>query len=242
MLNILSKIAIRLGVFLVAGYLSPAILFLANLIPLIGVAFFDWNANDIILIYVYETAIVLFFALLKIIYVQIIGKNDAYFDYLTTEQLRHSTVSIFLSDIFASIKNPFISIILCLLIFSGLLYSILFFSLLILDKDFILQEPIAYTIAGSTQQFWIALVVIAIEHFILFINNFLIWKEYNYFHPFAIPLKRIFFILFVMIIVIEVDEVFASHSFIFLAALIFLKMLGEMNMLIGERRNISKEK
>lgn len=234
MLNIFSKIFTRLGLFFLAGYLSPAILFLTNLVPLIGAAYFDWDANDIILIYIFETGIILFFALLKIIYIQVIGKNDAYLNNLTSEQLKNSTLSIFLSDVFSLFKNSFFAIIICVLVISAVLYLVLFIILIILDKNFLFQEPITYALSGSTQGFWIALAAITIEHIFLFINNFLIQKEYNYFHPFAIPLKRTFLLVLAMMILAGTKDNFSQQNLLYLTILIVLKMIGELSMLVRE--------
>lgn len=236
MSDIVSKIAVRLGVFLVSGYLSPIILFLANLVPLIGYIYLDWNANDIILIFVFETAVILFFALFKIIFLQIIGKRDAYISNLTSGQLKHSSLSIFLTDVFLIVNNFFVAVLICVLVIGLLLYSILFLSLLILDKGFLPSDPIAYIMSGSTRQYTVALIVIIVEHFFLFISNFLVGKEYNYFHPFAIPLKRTFLLLMAIIVAVKLSETFSDQHFVYLAALIFLKMLGELYMVMGERK------
>lgn len=236
MSDIISKIAVRLGIFLLSGYLSPLILFLANLVPLIGYLYFDWNGNDIIIIFVFETAVILFFALFKIIFLQVIGKRDVYIGNLSAGQLKHSSLSIFLTDIFLIVNNFFVAVLICLLAIALLLYSVLFLSLLILDKGFIPQDPITYIMSGTTQHFLVALIVIAVEHFFLFISNFLIGKEYNYFHPFAIPLKRTVLLLLAIIAAVELSEKFSDQHFVYLAALIFLKMLGELWMVIGERK------
>lgn len=240
MSDIISKIAVRLGVFWVSGYLSPLILFLANLVPLIGYIYFNWNANDIIVIFIFETAVILFFALFKIIFLQIIRKRDTYINNLTSEQLKYSSLSIFLTDVFLIVNNFVVAVLICVLVIALLLYSILFLSLLILDKGFLPREPIAYIISGSTQQYTVALIVIIVEHFFLFISNFLVGKEYNYFHPFAIPLKRTFLLLMAIIAAVKLSETFSDQHFLYLAALIFMKMLGELYMVMGERKSVTK--
>ena len=51
-------------------------LLVANLLPVVGVWFFDWSAHEVFLVYCLETIIIGFFALLKMLITGLIKKND----------------------------------------------------------------------------------------------------------------------------------------------------------------------
>ena len=51
-------------------------LFIANLLPVVGVWFFNWSAQEVFLVYCLETIIIGIFALLKMLITGLIKKND----------------------------------------------------------------------------------------------------------------------------------------------------------------------
>ena len=59
--------SVEFGIFGISIPVPILVIYLANLMPLIGVLFFDWNAKTILLIYWAESAIIGFFTIIKML-------------------------------------------------------------------------------------------------------------------------------------------------------------------------------
>ena len=147
--------------------LSITSLIIANIIPLFGIFFFDWNLFDIMFLYWLESAVIGFYSLLKIIQ---IGK----------------TLALFFAPFFIFHFGMFMAVHLVFIFFlfssSG-------------DSGITLGNfPTIASIIPLLKTVWVPITLLFMSHGVSYVSNFIYKKEYTLhtFKDFMVtPYKRI---------------------------------------------------
>ena len=190
-------------------------LVIANIIPIIGVIFWNWDIFPLVYIYFLETIVIGLFGFLKIILAQGV-------DYTIEQGL---VSQILLSQFFprlnstSSKSSVLISYVICLIFYIGLLFVL---CLLVLTPSNFSKpwEP----------SYFIAILGLIISHSISFWQNYIKNKEYIYAVPYT-QMTQPFDRVMVMILVFSVTA-FAIYridvSILTILALIIIKIIFDI--------------
>lgn len=141
---------------------SATVLIAVNLIPLVGVLFYDWNQSEILLIYWGESAIIGFYTILKICFSKRISEDSNIRPSFLVNALGHKLFVIcFFIFHFGTFMNA---------------HLVFLFLLPINILSNILNSNIFYTIFNMI----IAFLALFISHGISFLINYLGKKEYEH--------------------------------------------------------------
>jgi hypothetical protein len=150
---------------------SAITLIIANLIPVMGVLFFGWDLFSIMLLYWFETAIIGFFIILKLIVSAFLNNN--------TLKIKNKTLAGPASKIMV-----FFIIIFLMFHSSGFMFGhIIFIFVLFGPHNLLLSQPFSVTtinfILGILGKVFIGALMLFFSHGYSFFHNFIERKEYN---------------------------------------------------------------
>lgn len=158
----------------VIHYPSALILILANLLVLLGAIFFDWNVIVILYLYWFESAIIGFYTILKMLFVKKIADQ---------ETLKHSNIGKLFSQADKSssklVLAKFFMIIFFIFHFGMFMLAHLFFLTFL---SIILILPLGWTFETFFQtiiSIGLGILVIFTSHGFSFLTNYIGKKEYQ---------------------------------------------------------------
>jgi len=166
---------------------SVSIILVVNILPIVGILFLGWNAALLLLAYWFESAIIGFFTIIKII----MARNANLYLKIVSISIQGRTNSL------AKVMLvPFFIIHFGMFMVGHLLFIMVFFA--ISGMTFSTQEIIANLISIS-----LLLIFLFISHGYSFLTNFIGKKEYEKISPneaMAQPYARIFIMHFAIVV------------------------------------------
>lgn len=198
---------------------------IANLIPLAGVAWLGWSINEIFMIYIIETVIITFFAIIKSFCLLCINKTFLHDIY----DIR-SPLSMFVADFFSLFKQPLAAVAVFSVSLCALTYSLLFSCLMLFDPAYGAGgtlEPIQYICISMKENIVIGGTAFFICHSISFVADFILRGEYRRVHPFVQPLGKISMLFIIILVGIELNKRYFHSTTTFLVVMIAVKMLAD---------------
>jgi len=220
---------------------TTILLLLANLVPIIGVLFFDWDIFQIMILYWFESAIVGFYTICKMIVIGAVRKE------VTFKKTKDPIAGQTVKGVGVLLGMLFMAAFFCLH-YGMFMYGHLTFIFAIFGQE----GPLATTsdliswqlVYNSLISVWVAIAVLFISHGVSFLKNFIGQKEYEKVNPAFImftPYKRII-LMHLTLIFGGMLVMFLKLPIAGLVLMIVLKVLFDTNAHIREHlfRRIKK--